>query len=150
VKYLGAFCKGPAYAEMLKIKMKSVEKASQAMNEQASQRKHLRLKEIRNVTVQSMATSPPAESVSLISFFLAKDQVGELKILAVETRNHLYAVFGDSEVWQEALQSMWPCVLSASNLQLNMTGWMESRVAKESRRASRDQAISDQQGELAC
>ena len=37
--------------------------------------------------------------------------MGELKILAVEARNHLYAVFRDSEVWQEALQSMWPRVL---------------------------------------
>lgn len=36
---------------------------------------------------------------------LAQDQVGELKILALEARNHLYAVLKDTEVWQEALQS---------------------------------------------
>lgn len=31
--------------------------------------------------------------------------MGDLKILALEARNHLYAVFKDTEVWQEALQS---------------------------------------------
>ena len=35
----------------------------------------------------------------------------ELKILALEARNHLYAIFKDSEVWQEALQSMWHTTL---------------------------------------
>ncbi|KAL8726303.1 MAG: hypothetical protein Q9166_006805 [cf. Caloplaca sp. 2 TL-2023] len=87
MKYLSAFCKGAAFAEMLKNKMKNVETASQAMNEQASQREQHRLKEIRNVTVHT------------------KDQVGELKILAVEARNHLYGVLKDNEAWQEALQS---------------------------------------------
>ncbi|KAL8731236.1 MAG: hypothetical protein Q9181_004364 [Wetmoreana brouardii] len=76
-----------AFAEMLKNKMKNVETASQAMNEQASQREQLRLKEIRNITVHT------------------KDEVGELKILAIEARNHLYAVLKDNEAWQEALQS---------------------------------------------
>ncbi|KAL9606342.1 MAG: hypothetical protein Q9179_000468 [Wetmoreana sp. 5 TL-2023] len=87
MKYLSAFCKGAAFAEMLKKKMKNVDTASQAMSEQASQREQLRLKEIRNITVHT------------------KDQVGELKILAVEARNHLYAVLKDNEAWQEALQS---------------------------------------------
>lgn len=31
--------------------------------------------------------------------------MGELKILAVEARNHLYAVLKDTEAWQEAFQS---------------------------------------------
>lgn len=54
MKYFSAFLKGPAYAEMLKSKMENVESASQAMNERASQREQVRLKEIRNVTVHSM------------------------------------------------------------------------------------------------
>ncbi|KAI4247194.1 MAG: hypothetical protein L6R40_001537 [Gallowayella cf. fulva] len=110
VKYLSAFSKGAAFAEMLKNKMKKVELASQAMNERASQGEQSRLKEIRKVTSHT------------------NDQVGELKILAVEARNHLYAVLKDTEAWQEALQS-----------------WKESRLAREHRRASRDQDVPEQE-----
>ena len=53
-KYLSAFCKGPAYAEILKTKMKNVEIASEAMNERASQRGQKRLQEIHNITLHSM------------------------------------------------------------------------------------------------
>ena len=60
VKFFGAFCRGPAYAEMLRMKMADVEKASQAMSEQASQRQHFRLKEIRNATMQSRVTQSMA------------------------------------------------------------------------------------------
>ncbi|KAL8786279.1 MAG: hypothetical protein Q9213_002874 [Squamulea squamosa] len=109
LKFLSAFIRGPAFAENLKNKMKNVEKASQAMNERGNQREQLRLKEIRNVTVQT------------------KHEVGDLKILAIEARNHLYAVLKDTEVWQEAMQS-----------------WKEYRIAKESRRASRDRANIEQ------
>ncbi|KAL8823067.1 MAG: hypothetical protein Q9191_006209 [Dirinaria sp. TL-2023a] len=110
LKYISAFCKGPAYAEMLKTKMKNVEKASQAMDERASERQQDRLKTIQAVTGQT------------------HDQVGQLKILAVEARNHLYNVFKDSEMWQEVLQS-----------------WKESKSAKEARRVSRNKAILEQE-----
>jgi len=43
------------------------------------------------------------------------NQLDDLKILAVEARNHLYAVFKDTEVWQEAVQSMWLFVLHGGN-----------------------------------
>ncbi|KAL8935197.1 MAG: hypothetical protein Q9216_005540 [Gyalolechia sp. 2 TL-2023] len=112
LKYKSSVWKGPAYEEAMKKKMQKVESASQAMNERADQRKQVRLKEIRDATVYT------------------KDQVGELKILAVEARNHLYAILKDTEIWQEALQS-----------------WRESRLAKEARRASRDQAILNEEEE---
>lgn len=56
VKYLEAFCKGPAYETILKKKMKSVEKASQAMDEHVSLRQHLRLKDIRDDTMHGIAS----------------------------------------------------------------------------------------------
>ncbi|KAL8721257.1 MAG: hypothetical protein Q9225_002034, partial [Loekoesia sp. 1 TL-2023] len=76
----------PAYAEAMKKKMKIVETASQAMIERADEKQQVRLKEIRDTTMYT------------------KDQVDDLKILAVEARDHLYAVLKDTEVWQEALQ----------------------------------------------
>ena len=30
----------------------------------------------------------------------------ELKVLTLEARNHLYAIFRDTEAWQEAMQGM--------------------------------------------
>ena len=43
----------------------------------------------------------------------AKNQVGDLKSLAAEARNHLYAVLRDTEVWQqEALQGRCPCTVN--------------------------------------
>ncbi|CAL8580553.1 hypothetical protein XPA_006275 [Xanthoria parietina] len=88
MKYLSAFSKGPAYAEVLINKMRKVEKASQAMDERVNQREHRRLKDIWDLAVHT------------------KNQVGDLKSLAAEARNHLYAVLRDTEVWQqEALQA---------------------------------------------
>ncbi|KAL8759680.1 MAG: hypothetical protein Q9184_003543 [Pyrenodesmia sp. 2 TL-2023] len=110
LKYWSAFWRGPPYAEKLKKKMKEVEEASQAMEQSRSQKDQSRLKEIRDVTVHT------------------HDQVGELKILALEARNHLYAVLKDTEVWQEALQS-----------------WKESRLAKEARRANSGEEMIEQQ-----
>ncbi|KAI4169205.1 MAG: hypothetical protein LQ343_005867 [Gyalolechia ehrenbergii] len=104
-KYKSAVWRGPAYEEAMKKKMKKIETASQAMSDRADEEKQDRLKVIRDTTEYT------------------KDQVGELKILAVEARDHLYKVLKDTEFWQEALQS-----------------WKESRMAKEARRASRDQA----------
>lgn len=54
MRYVAAFCKGPAYAERLRTKMKNVETASEAMEDQASQRAQLTLKTIKDVAVQSM------------------------------------------------------------------------------------------------
>ena len=53
MKYLGSVCKGPAYASLLKEKMKNVEKASQAMDDEAEINQHKRLEEIRNLSWQS-------------------------------------------------------------------------------------------------
>ncbi|KAL9027570.1 MAG: hypothetical protein Q9196_003923 [Gyalolechia fulgens] len=111
LRYWSAFWRGPPYAEELKKKMKGIEEASQAMEQSRSQKDQSRLKEIRDVTVHT------------------HDQVGELKILALEARNHLYAVLKDTEVWQEALQS-----------------WKESRLAKEARRASSGPEMIERQG----
>ncbi|KAL8686212.1 MAG: hypothetical protein Q9224_005519, partial [Gallowayella concinna] len=105
LKYLSAFWKGPAYAERLKAKMKDLQIASQDMGERGTQSGQLRLKEIRDVALYT------------------RDQVDDLRILALEARNHLYAVFKDTELWQEALQS-----------------WKESKFARESRITSEDQA----------
>ncbi|KAL8806456.1 MAG: hypothetical protein Q9182_001371 [Xanthomendoza sp. 2 TL-2023] len=105
LKYLSAFWRGPAYAEKLKAKMKELQIASQDMGERGTQSGQLRLKEIQDVALYT------------------RDQVDDLKILALEARNHLYAVFKDTELWQEALQS-----------------WKESRLAKRSGRTSEDQA----------
>ncbi|KAL8989180.1 MAG: hypothetical protein Q9177_001881 [Variospora cf. flavescens] len=87
LKFKSAFWRGPAYEEAMKKKMKKVESASQAMSERADEGKQVKLDEIRDATLHT------------------KDQVGELKILAVEARNHLYNVFKDTEIWQEALRS---------------------------------------------
>ena len=54
MKYLSAFSKGPAYAEVLINKMKKVEKASQAMDERVNQREHRRLKDIWDLAVHSI------------------------------------------------------------------------------------------------
>ncbi|KAL8811796.1 MAG: hypothetical protein Q9223_007454, partial [Gallowayella weberi] len=86
LKYLSAFWRGPAYAEKLKAKMKDLQLASQDIGERGTQSGQLRLKEIRDVALYT------------------RDQVDDLKILALEARNHLYAVFKDTELWQEALQ----------------------------------------------
>lgn len=67
VKYLSAFSKGAAFAEMLKNKMKKVELASQAMNERASQGEQSRLKEIRKVTSHSMLTLRSTRSMWLMN-----------------------------------------------------------------------------------
>ncbi|KAL8902501.1 MAG: hypothetical protein Q9207_004658 [Kuettlingeria erythrocarpa] len=112
LKYWSALWRGPPYAEKLKKKMKEVEDASQAMEQRGGRKDQSRLQEIWKVTAHT------------------QDQVGELKILAIEARNHLYAVLKDTEVWQEALQS-----------------WKETRLAKEARRASGGQGILEQQEE---
>lgn len=54
MRYVAAFCKGPAYAERLRTKMKNVETSSEAMEDQASQREQLTLKMIKDVTLQSI------------------------------------------------------------------------------------------------
>ena len=146
MKYFGAFRKGPAYAEMLKTKMKAVETASQTMSERASQREQVRLKEIRNVTLRS--TCLPAQLLSGIDIFQANDQVGELKVLAVEARNHLYAVLKDAEVWHEAIQSQHHPVYKII-IPLIMAGWKESRIAEESQRKSDKQAVVQEQSMIA-
>ncbi|KAL9018869.1 MAG: hypothetical protein Q9185_003840 [Variospora sp. 1 TL-2023] len=87
LKFKSAFWRGPAYEEAMKKKMKKVESASQAMSERADEGKQVKLDEIRDAALHT------------------KDQVGELKILAIEARNHLYNVFKDTEIWQEALRS---------------------------------------------
>ncbi|KAL8673282.1 MAG: hypothetical protein Q9168_002280 [Polycauliona sp. 1 TL-2023] len=89
MKFISAFSKGTAYAKVIKDKMKNVEKASQAMKERAEQLKHLRLEDIRGIVMHT------------------KDQVEDLKILAVEARNHLYEIFKDTEVWQQAALEAW-------------------------------------------
>lgn len=53
MKYLGSVCRGPAYASLLKEKMKHVEKASQAIDDEADLSSHKRLEEIRNISWQS-------------------------------------------------------------------------------------------------
>ena len=53
MKYLGSVCKGPAYASLLKEKMKNIDKASQAMDNEADLNQHKRLEEIRNLSWQS-------------------------------------------------------------------------------------------------
>ena len=72
--------------------------------------------------------------------------MGELKILAVEARNHLYNVLKDTEIWQEALESEYT-LSTDTTCRLLAPGWKESRLAKEARRASRDQAMADKKGE---
>ncbi|KAI4254830.1 MAG: hypothetical protein LQ352_002884 [Teloschistes flavicans] len=108
IKFFSAFWKGPAYAERLKNKIKEVNLASQAMTERASQSDQMRLKEIRTVTAHSM--------------------VGELKILAVEARNHLYEVLKDTELWREAVQS-----------------WQQSRLTDEDQKAIENQALLEKE-----
>ncbi len=84
--------------------MKEVEDASRAMEERGSRKDQSRLQDIWKVTAHSMIRSTLRPSRNLLPL-LAQDQVGELKILATEARNHLYAVLKDTEVWQEVLQS---------------------------------------------
>ncbi|KAL8836139.1 MAG: hypothetical protein Q9170_003032 [Blastenia crenularia] len=112
MKYLSSAVRGPAYAELLKKKMKNVETASQAMSERADERKQVRLKEIRDVSMYT------------------KDQVGELKILAVEARNHLYAVLKDTEAWQEALQSNCSLLAATHVLEEENTAARRSLLAR--------------------
>lgn len=74
--------------------------------------------------------------------------MGELKILAIEARNHLYAVLKDTEIWQEALQSWSSPFMEQLHIADGSSGWRESRLAKEARRASRDQAMMEEEGNL--
>ena len=68
--------------------------------------------------------------------------MGELKILALEARNHLYDVLKDTELWQKAMHSM--LLLSHKNLDdSNDPAWKDSRIAMESRTASRDQVTRE-------
>lgn len=84
--------------------MQEVEDASQAMEQRGSRKDQSRLLEIWKATAHSMVPSMPSVSHNLL-LLLAQDQIGELKIIATEARNHLYAVLKDTELWQEALQS---------------------------------------------
>ncbi|KAL6721426.1 hypothetical protein ACLMJK_000529 [Lecanora helva] len=93
IKYLSSFTKGPAYASTLKLKMKGVEDAAQAMEDQAGLSQHMRLKDIRHVTWQTKGQLNDIERTT-----------GELKALALEARNHIYAVFRDIEAWQDIVQ----------------------------------------------
>lgn len=72
--------------------------------------------------------------------------MGELKILALEARNHLYDVLKDTELWQKAMHSM----LLLSHINPNRSidpAWKDSRIAMESRMASRDQVTSEREGD---
>lgn len=72
--------------------------------------------------------------------------MGELKILALEARNHLYDVLKDTELWQKAMHSM--LLLSHKNLDCSIDpGWKDSRIAMESRMARRDQATLESEGD---
>ncbi|KAL8953129.1 MAG: hypothetical protein Q9222_001012 [Ikaeria aurantiellina] len=87
LRYLASAVKGPAYAETLRRKMMNVETAAQTMSDHADERKQVRLKDIWDASVHT------------------KDQVDQLKIIATEARNHLYAVLKDTEIYQDILQS---------------------------------------------
>ncbi|KAL8879871.1 MAG: hypothetical protein Q9192_008144 [Flavoplaca navasiana] len=104
--------------EALKKKMKNVEKASEAIDERVKRWEHIRLEDIRRISVHNWR-------VSLI-VLSAKDQVGDLKILALEARNHLYAILRDTEVWQETLQA-W----KQSNVAKDPTGRKSNRATQE-------------------
>ncbi|KAL8658228.1 MAG: hypothetical protein Q9226_001165 [Calogaya cf. arnoldii] len=123
-----AFSKGPAFAELLKTKMKNMAKASQAMDERAKQWEHIRLNQSWTLAKHSTADWQKAVDRKL-TVFVANEQVGDLKILAVEARNHLYAILKDTEVWQEALQA-----------------WKQSNLAKESKQSRKDRATMEQEG----
>ncbi|KAL8876936.1 MAG: hypothetical protein Q9198_004952 [Flavoplaca austrocitrina] len=110
IKYFSSFSKGPAYTEALKKKMKNVEKASEAIDERVKRWEHIRLEDIRRISVHT------------------KDQVGDLKILALEARNHLYAILRDTEVWQETLQA-----------------WKQSDVAKDPTGRKSNRAIQERE-----
>ncbi|KAL9041378.1 MAG: hypothetical protein Q9214_004132 [Letrouitia sp. 1 TL-2023] len=105
-KYIGSFCKGPAYATALQDKMKRVALASQAVDDQADISQHIRLQQIQKVSWQSNAPIRTTYSA----------------------RNHLYAVFRDTEAWQEAVQS-----------------WAASAQAKKSRKLSQTLSTLEQQ-----
>ena len=55
----------------------------------------------------------------------------ELKILALETRNHLCAIFKDREVWQEALRSLWHTTVDSVGSSANLSGWKETGLVKQ-------------------
>ncbi|KAL8993105.1 MAG: hypothetical protein Q9169_006596 [Polycauliona sp. 2 TL-2023] len=89
MKYVSSFSKGPAYAQVMKKKMENVDKASQAMKNRAEQLQHLQMDFIRKIAVHT------------------KDQVEDVKILALEARNHLYEIFKDTEVWRRETLEAW-------------------------------------------
>ncbi|KAK3175058.1 hypothetical protein OEA41_002304 [Lepraria neglecta] len=109
MKFFGAFAKGPAYATVLKTKMKDVEDASQSIHYEAGLSQHTRLSEIRNI---SWLTKRQLNNV--------EKRTEELKELQLEARNHLYAFFRDTEAWKEAGQN-----------------WKNSQQEEKSKRASR-------------
>jgi len=53
VKFLGSFSKGPAYAITLQTKMKAIENASQAMENHAGLRQHIRVHGLQRDTLKS-------------------------------------------------------------------------------------------------
>lgn len=92
--------------------MKGVEGASEAMDDQAGLNQHVRLQDIRQVTWQSKDHFD-RHGPQWLTSIAARSQLSnvercteELKVLALEARNHLYAVFRDTEAWQEVVQSL--------------------------------------------
>lgn len=66
--------------------------------------------------------------------------------MAVEARNHLYAVLKDTEAWQEALQCGDTSSPHTIHRLLKHPGWKESRLVEESQRASKDRAMLEEKG----
>ena len=129
--------------------MENVEKASQAMNEQASQRKDVRLKEIRNVTVQSMVAHHTAQNRVLIPV-ISKRPGGRVEDPCRRgTQPSVRGLQGHRGMARSLTKYVDPDsdkFVTAADWQ----GWRESKAAKESRRASKDKAMHDHQGKLCC
>lgn len=73
--------------------------------------------------------------------------MGDLKILAVEARNHLYAILRDTEVWQqEALGGRCPCIVNVDRSDPSPAAWKQSKVAKKCSGANKDRAVLEKEG----
>ncbi len=66
--------------------------------------------------------------------------MGDLKILAVEARNHLYAILKDTEIWQEALQGKCPLIVDNGRSDQYHEAWKQSNVTKDSGESKQNRA----------
>lgn len=112
MKCVAAFFKSSHYGDELEAKMRDIGKCSSCIDDQADLKQHERLQEVQSITRRSRFLY--YSQILQLTRFAASTQLEnveecttELKSLATEARNHLYALLSDTEVLQEAIKRMY-------------------------------------------